>query len=143
MSNGDELDDFLYQVFRRPDELAGLADAFYAMLKARGQLRSHRLLTYRCQRRCLLLDVLRTSHGVIVHQPRYKLSPEVNEQTSSPDGRTNNTEDGDRRWRGHTFPVEFAINFVLNCDHVNQHVLDRDQVQADVDATRREVVVRP
>ena len=117
------------------------ARAFYEMLHRRGELKSHRVLTYRCPQRCLLLDVLQTSQGLLVHSARYKLSATVNESSSSPSGRLNNTEDGGRHWKAHTFPIDLAVNLTANCDHVRGLVIEVDTVRADVAAARREVIV--
>lgn len=125
----------------RLDARADEANAFYAMLKKRGRLKAHRAVAYRCPKRCLLADVLTTAQGIIIHVPAYKLSPKVNEESSSASGRAANTTDGDRRWKAHTFPVEAAINVTCTCDHVHHFVLDVDTIEADVEARRGEVVI--
>lgn len=117
------------------------ANAFYAMLKKRGSLKDHRAVTYRCSKRCLLVDVLTTAQGLIIHVPAYKLSPAVNEQNSNASGRAANTTDGDRRWKGHTFPSAAAINVTLACDHLHHKLLEMDVIEADSAARRGEVVV--
>jgi hypothetical protein len=91
----------------------------------------------------LLADVLRLPQGVVVHTPAYKLSPAVNEASSSEGGRARNTRDGDRRWSARTFFIEDCANVTLNCDHIHQHVLELAEIAEHTAAGHTEVVVRP
>lgn len=144
MSAEDGLGGILGRLYAEGQERTAAAEAFYAMLSQRGELKSHRVLSYRCPRRCLLADVLNTQQGLIVHQPRYKLSPALNSKTSNESGRRKNTEDGDRRWKARTYPIGLAANLTLACDHVPaHHVLELEQVHSDLAAKRREVIVTP
>ena len=133
----------LSEMIAHQDEIQRLAAAAYDATRKLGKLSSHRLLSYRCPRRCLLLDVAQfpAPVGVVLHTPGYKRSPTVNEATSTAAGRAANTVDGDRRWKAHTFLPEQAINVTLACDHVESVLLDLETVQADLDARRREVTV--
>lgn len=125
-----------------PRDRAAEADAVYKMAKSAGKLSSHRILTYRCQdRRCLLLDVLQLPAGLLVHQPRYKVAPKLNEASSNPEGRARNTEDGDRRWKGQTFLSADARGYSLHCDHITDHHLAQEVFDADLAAGRTEIVV--
>lgn len=117
------------------------ASDYYALLRRTGRLSSHRLLTYRCARRCLLLDLVNTPRGVIAHLPRYKLSPDVNAATSSEDGRAKNSEDGDRRWPSRTFMYSADWQLGVTCDHVAHQLIPHDRIAEDVAATRREVTL--
>ncbi len=121
------------------------ATTVYAALKAAGKIKDHRVIAYRCatNRRCLLLDVLQIPGQVIVHSPAYRLSPSHNAADSSESGRATNTRDGNRRWNDHTYPAESAMNFVLNCDHVASVVLDKTDLQADVEAGHAAILVNP
>lgn len=133
------ISDALARLDARTDE----ANAFYAMLKKRGSLKAHRAVVYRCAKRCLLVDVLTTTQGIILHVPAYKLSPIVNLESSSASGREVNTTDGDRRWKAHTFPIAAAVNVTCTCDHVRQFVLDVETIESDAAARRGEVVIKP
>lgn len=117
------------------------ARAVYDALRTTGKVSSHRLLTYRCPRRCLLLDVVNTPDGLILHRPRYKLSPRLNAESSNESGRTKNTEDGDRRWTANTGFVESWGNVPLTCDHLRV-TLDLAELQHDLDARHAEITVR-
>lgn len=119
------------------------AEAAYGALRAQGKLGSHRVLAYRCSRRCLLLDVLMFPEplGVIVHQPRYKLSPTVNEASSSESGRAKNTEDGARRWRARYYSPDEMLNAALNCDHLQHVVIDRDRIVKDMSGQDRVIII--
>lgn len=120
------------------------ADATYRALKSTGALKSHRLLTYRCPKRCMLLDVvnLPAPVGLIVHSPRYRLSPGLNAASSSASGRAKNTEDGDNHWKAHTFPVRAMSRPLLTCDHLRVPLEDVD-FEADLEARHAEVVMLP
>ncbi len=118
-----------------------LAAAFYVMLGQRGQIRSHRVLAYRCRSRCLLVDVLNTKHGLIVHLPRYKLSPAQNEASSTSSGRAANTEDGNRRWKAHTFFEADAVNVAVTCDHIVHKLIDLDAIRSAIESDTPEVVI--
>lgn len=116
------------------------SSAFYAELKSAGKLKDHRAVAYRCPKRCLLVDVLTTPQGLIIHTPAYKLSPDLNEELSNEPGRAANTIDGNRKWKGHTFPISLAVNITCTCDHM-RHLLDVSTIQADTAARRGEVVL--
>ena len=112
------------------------------MLKQKKRLNSHRILTYRCPSRCLLLDVLSFPQGVVFHQPAYKLPPAVNEATSSEAGRARNTDDGIRRWKPRTYFAEDCGNVSINCAHVHQLVIDKAGIEDDLDAGHTEIVLQ-
>lgn len=122
-------------------ERTAAAEAFVAMLARHGQVNTRADVVYRCTHRCALARIYSTNAGVIVHRSRYKLSPKINEASSSASGRTKNTEDGDRRWRATTYFLDQAGNVTLDCDHLRQMVLDVDTVAADARARRGLVVV--
>jgi len=126
---------------RASQQRAALAAATYQALKQRRRLKSHRIITYRCPDRCLLLDVLNLPQGVVFHQPAYKLPPAVNAAASSTRGREKHTRDGDRRWQSWTYFAEDCTNVSTNCVHVHQVVLDKAEVKADLDAGHAEMVV--
>ena len=105
------------------------AESLYvALISNPGRLSQLRRLTYRCAKhRCLLLDVVETPLGVVLHQKRFKQSAEVNEGRSNEAGRAKNTFDGDNHWKPRTYWLnESALslsddprsNQPLNCDHV-------------------------
>ncbi len=123
-------------------ERTALAESVYAALKATGKRASHRLALYRCPSGCVVLDVLNLPQGVIFHKPAYRLSPTMNATTSSAAGREKNTRDGDRRWKATTHFASECLNVTLNCDHLREVVLDKSEIQADLDARRAEVVVQ-
>ncbi|MGN7247093.1 hypothetical protein ACTHQ1_05080 [Janibacter anophelis] len=131
----------LQAVFEDREERSRAGAAAYAALKKSGKLASHRVMSYRCAHRCLLLDVMEFPEpvGLIFHLPRYRLSPAVNDETSSPEGRAKNTEDGDRRWKAHTAAETFAA--ALNCDHLHHLSIRRERIQADLDAGPRGRVI--
>ena len=119
------------------------AAAFYEFLKERGQIKSHLVVTYRCPRRCTLLQVLTTKAGLIVHQSRYKLSPTRNAETSSAAGRMKHTEDGNNHWKGRTLMLSESLDFAAQCDHVDQRAITNDQIKRDVAARHAEVTISP
>lgn len=115
--------------------------AAYAALQSRGKVYEHRLLAYRCEERCLLLDVLNFPQGVVFHSPGYKLSAGRNAATSTASGRSRNTTDGTRRWKSQTRFSASVENVQLACDHITARALARVEVQADLDAGHTEVIV--
>lgn len=121
---------------------AALATAIYEALRTQGKLGSHRLVTYRCSRRCMLADVIGLPQGIVIHSPAYKLSPSENEAHSSESGRLSNTTDGVRRWKAHIYFLTEAANVGLTCDHVRQAILEPDDIRQDAQARHTEVVVR-
>ena len=123
------------------EERSRAGAAAYEALKRTGKLSSHRVLSYRCPRRCLLLDVMEFPEpvGLTFHLPRYRLSPALNAETSSAEGRAKNTEDGDRRWKSHTSAETFAV--ALNCDHLHHISVRRERLQADLERGPRGRVI--
>ena len=135
--------DPIHEAWQQMDDDNVRAAALYEALRATKRLPLQRRIAYRCAaRKCLLLDVVQVPGQLIAHIPPYKLSPEVNEATSNADGRAANTRDGDRRWLGHTFGMGSAINFGLNCDHVQKVLLEKHELQADIDAGHTEMTVK-
>ncbi|CAN5322976.1 hypothetical protein BH11ACT1_BH11ACT1_18180 [soil metagenome] len=132
----------ILELLRQADARTAAAEAFYAMLERQGQLASHRVLTYRCARRCLLAEVLRTTSGLVIHHDRYKMSPTRNETSSSASGRRVNTEDGDRRWKARTYFITEAANLTVSCDHIANRTIEIRDVLAALESGTSEVVVR-
>lgn len=83
-----------------------------------------RLLSYRCTRGCLLLDVFETTEGPALYWPRHRRSPGANAQTS-PEARATRTLDGDRNWidRAELVSVMRHFDAELNCDHVRSELV--------------------
>jgi len=94
----------------------------YRVHREAGVLDKYRLLTYRCPRRCLLLDVFRTPAGSAVYFPPVKLSPDHNTETAEA-ARIERTTDGERRWVERADMLAALGNgprlppLHLNCDH--------------------------
>ncbi len=130
----------LFAAQRETRQRTALAASTYRALKDARKLRSHRIITYRCPDRCLLLDVLNTPAGVIFHQPGYKLPPAVNEATSSESGRGKHAGNGNR-WSPRRYFAEDCLSVLTDCAHVHQVVLDKAAIQADLDAGHSEMTV--
>lgn len=109
-------------------------------LKSTGSLKSRAILIYRCEnrkRQCALLYVYSINGIRIVHQPRYKLSDEVNRRESVQAAREKHTEDGNRRWKEDTFPLSLAKGLLsLECDHCRSRV-DVTTIESDLAAATR------
>lgn len=136
--------DWLGDALAAHDAVVKRAAVAYEALKATRRLRSHRLLSYRCPSRCLLLDVvnLPAPVGLVLHVPRYRLSPGLNAATSNESGRANNTEDGVNHWKGWTGPRSAASNPTLTCKHVRTNLPDTD-LDDDLAARHAEVIIFP
>lgn len=112
-------------------------------------------LQYRCTtERCLLLDVIPLPDGnAVLHQLRYKYSPEQNDQRSSESGRQANTYDGENHWRERTYLLsQSALRFPedgrmsgqqITCDHVLAYLLSATEFRDDLTAGHALVAVRP
>jgi len=136
--------DPLAETFKYAYERQKQADTIYAALRSNEKIRKKTLaLTYRChtRERCTLAEIYPSPNGVLVYLPPYKRSPQRNQETSSPEGRKANTSDGDRRWNGHAFFIEAAWNLTLNCDHIDTHIIDREQVLEDMKSDRKSIVL--
>ena len=126
------------------DGRSELASDIYGALKSTGQLHRHRMVTYRCSHRCVLLEVVDGgAEGLIIGFPRYKTSPEQTEATSNESGRRKNTEDGYSRWKQQAGFAENVSRPLLSCDHLRSVPLEDDAIAADLAARHAEVVVRP
>lgn len=110
----------LGELFAYQAHEAEAALSWVESLRRRGDAAKHRAVAFRCRKGCSMLEVYPTPRGVIVYQPRYRLSPTRNAEQSSPEGRAANTEDGDRRWKAHAgfLPTEWeGWTMPLACDH--------------------------
>ena len=107
------------------------AEITYQALRSSKQRWRHPHVAYRCRNGCLLLHVVETPVGTLVHHPSYHLSPTRNAARSSPEGRAANTIDGDRQWREWTSPIDStgispkladvgSVGVQLDCDHVSE-----------------------
>lgn len=112
--------------------------ALVAAMKATNTLDKRATLIYRCNSRaCPLLYVFTADGRRFAHQPRYKLSDDVNKRETVAAARAKHTIDGDRRWKAETFPLAQAGGHLsLECDHcrVKVHV---DSIEADITAATR------
>lgn len=134
----------LGDMFARLEAESMAAEAEYERLRASKSLASHQAVAYRCAaRKCLLLDVVTTPLGVIVHRPAYRLSPSINAAGSNESGRAKNTTDGDRRWKAHTFPRGQAMDLSLHCDHTPGPILAEQRLDSDIAARRGVVILAP
>ena len=134
----------LVETFKYANARQQQADAIYAALRANEKIRKKTLsLVYRCsnKERCTLAEIYPSPQGVLVYLPPYKRSPERNQETSSAEGRRVNTIDGERRWKGRAFFIEAAWNLTLNCDHIDTHLIDREQVLDDLKSDRKNIVL--
>ena len=105
---------------------------YVALVSDPGLLRAQRRLQYRCTSRCLLLDAIAVPapERILLHQKRYKLSPQWNATRSSEAGRAANTYDGDNHWKSWTYYVGTSAldladpGAVLDaqCDHVSKRL---------------------
>lgn len=143
-----------------------MAERIYrAAVNAPGSI-PHRL-QYRCsEHRCLLLDVIPLPDGnAVLHQARFKQSPDVNARRSNEAGRRANTYDGDRHWHSRTYLLTQSAlslngptvavgeglssgakvepNQPLWCDHVLEYCLSSSDFRDDLAAGHAEVRVRP
>lgn len=136
--------DSLAETFKYAHDRQQQADQIFNALRANEKIRKKTVaLTYRCHtpQRCKLAELYPSPEGVLVYLPPYKRSPKRNTETSSPDGRKVNTIDGERRWKGRAFFIEAAWNLTLNCDHVDTHIIDREQVLDDLKSDRKNIVL--
>lgn len=125
----DPVQAYLDEFNRAPIEVL----KYYELLLKMKQLRSALIYQAYCSDAdsCLLVRVFQTPKGLAYFIPRYKLSPSVNERHSSPEGRAEHTEDGDRRWIAHGSLLKFADYLILQCDHFNGDnalVLRREEI---------------
>ncbi|MFD6676070.1 hypothetical protein ACFWDA_17085 [Rhodococcus zopfii] len=125
----------------------------YNALLTTGRLPQLRRLTYRCDtNRCLLLDVVDTPLGVLLHQKRFKYSEVENLARSNAAGRERNTFDGDRKWMPRTYFLQSsalaypddrpAMSQDVSCDHVLAYQLTASDFRDDWQAGRAEIRVR-
>lgn len=115
-------------------------DALYSALVAGANRLRLRRLTYRCSRRCLLLDAIAAPQGVIVHLNECKVSAE----------RVASGRAVRRRWGSRTFDVDIStLRFrgndaahwlLVQCDHTEAR-LGADEFWGDWESTRSTVTL--
>ncbi|WP_271396010.1 hypothetical protein [Neomicrococcus lactis] len=112
-----------------------------AMHDDMGERKRRPNLVIRCndRRRCKMAEVFITASGVLIHQPGYKLSPAVNLDHSSEEGRAKNTLDGERRWKSQTYFSDQCLNLSLNCDHYTGNVLELQAIKDALTAGVNEI----
>lgn len=98
-------------------------------------------LTYRGNKcRHVLAEVYDTPQGILMHQPTYRLSEDLNASTSTADGRAKNTMDGKNQWHAQVYFLEYGYPN-LQCDHVLDYRLDPNVVKMHVAQGKREVTI--
>lgn len=112
--------------------------AAYDLLKTKRRLGTHRILTYRCPDRCLLLDVVASNIGTILYAPPYKLSQSINDTSSVPSARAERTSDGNRRWNARAM-IANGFDFGIQCDHVRDLVTAK-RLEVDLTAGTKEII---
>lgn len=128
----------LLRSIEQGDQERELMTKFVETLRATGRARAHLAQTYRCVRRCSLLELYRTPGGMIAFIPPYRLSPRMNSETSTDEGRRANTIDGDRRWKGRAFPLDTRFDYSLQCNHA-QGLITGEQIARNLSEAAREV----
>ncbi len=78
--------------------------------------------------------------GIVIASPPYKVSEALNRETSTEGGRQAHTTDGNRRWAALSYYAIDAANFTVHCDHVASEIIEKSDVEADLEAGRKEVV---
>lgn len=131
------------EVLANYDARNELATKYYESLEKRGRVNAHVVMTYRCEHRCALARVIGTKQGFIVHVSRYKTSPKITETATSESGRRANTEDGNRRWKGHTFFLDDAFSIPVSCDHLRNHVLEIAEIKDDIRQGKQDTLIHP
>ena len=112
----------------RPAELLAL----YERMKHTGQLDRNHLVSYRCKKGCLLLDVFLSPRGPASYKPPFKNSPQANEETH-PAARATRTTDGERRWVANVdLVLSPPLEYWLNCHHLPKKVYTAEEVHADL-----------
>lgn len=124
----EQAEQLLSELRSRPEQLLAL----YESMSKSGELKRNRLVSYRCKKGCLLLDVFQTSNGPAAYRPPFKLSPKSNENTDA-QARIKRTTDGQRRWVAN---VDLLLNPVLEywfyCDHTHQLAYSASKVHEDI-----------
>jgi hypothetical protein len=110
----------------------------------RNKLSKRATLVYECESPCCaMLYVFRIDGLLIAHQPRYKLSPTVNERESVQAARDRRTFDGNNHWKSETFPVsEAARVYHVQCDHCRAQVRVASIVDDARAATRQPTTIK-
>lgn len=110
----------------------------YETPQGRAAVKACAVAEYRCAGRgCLLLHVWQSPAGPLFYRPAYKLSRDVNERESSPEGRAANTADGENHWRADAGHLAGARGWPehtmpLQCDHFRANV-ETAKILADAD----------
>ncbi|WIY82576.1 hypothetical protein [Propionimicrobium sp. PCR01-08-3] len=136
-------DEEIRSAARHLDERTARAEQAYAVLEKEGQALKRADVQYRCPNRrgCILATVYRTSEGVLIHTNPYKFSPSVNTQSSNESGRARSTVDGDRHWKARTFFLDQGMNIQVTCDHLTARVRTNKQIEQDLKARKKVVII--
>ena len=123
-----------------------LARRIYATLRSKKELNRRRTIAYWCAEEdgCLLLDIVRTQHGLLVYHPSYRMSPGKNERESTAEGRAKHARDGANHWPEQTYFDEAAgrEHFTVRCRHMPDTNITRERLAEDIAAGRTGVVLK-
>lgn len=123
------------------------AMALHRSMEASGSLPRHTRLEYRCrQGGCLLVRVFDTPAGPAIYKPAFRYSPGRNTGTH-PNARERLTTDGDRRWQESADlldidpPSGLGVELWTNCDHLLDHPLPSERINADLAGDTRVIML--
>lgn len=111
----------------------------YSLLESLKRSKVRPALRYRCKNdRDMLAEVYQLRQGILIRQPSYLLSDEVNLASSNVAGRTKNTLNGDNQWEAQVYFLDQGYPN-LQCAHLRDYRLDPEQIKKDL-AQRKRVV---
>jgi len=129
----------LTEMFEKSQRREDQARSLFAAVKA-GERQAQKLV-YRGHR-CVhvLAEVYPLPEGVLVHQPVYTLTDEVNAEHSNEAGRANNTLDGNNTWKEQIYFLEQGYPN-LQCDHIRDYRLSPENIKQHLAEGKRKVTI--
>lgn len=139
----DAFAQIMLESLERGEQRTQEAHDAYIRLRSRKDGKKNRVLTYRCPKGDALAEIYQIPEGILLFHPPYKLSPALNENTSTESGRKANTRDGKNKWNARAYFLDQALNVTLVCDHLEHTVIEIESVQRDIDDGKSNVIIKP
>lgn len=125
-----DLEELLRQIIAGASDSTDARARWFEAAEAAGHLNKLRVATYRCEKGCTLIDVIRLGDLVLARSADYKLRPRTNTAQSVPSARAKNLN-RDNHWPSHVFDVSSMAADALtgipaNCRHGQRTVMPQD-----------------
>jgi hypothetical protein len=147
MTRDDETQTFLRglgELVAHTSRRDDLALSWVTSLHDRGLAAKQRAVTFRCGsgKGCAVLEVYPTPQGTVLYRPRRRMSREMSLERSNAAGRTQQTEDGERRYISDAgwLDSDPETTYNVGCNHLD-YDLTAERIETAIRSDERTIIL--